>query len=156
MRRLWGADVFLIYVLFLIGSGIAMLVMAAVKIGQTPGRRAWYAVLGAGFTLYGLYLLLFFPGGHYLLFFYAFILPVLMTVRFFRDRSAFRAKQQAAAFQGPPPGYGQPSAYGPPPAYGQPPAYGPPPGYGQPSDYGPPPGYGQPPGGQPQGPPASY
>jgi hypothetical protein len=41
-----------------------------------------------------------------------------MIVRFFRDRSAFRARQSAATVQGPPPGYGQP-AYGQP-AYGQP------------------------------------
>jgi hypothetical protein len=61
----------------------------------------------------------FFQSGHYILFFYAFILPVLMIVRFFRDRSAFQARQSAATVQGPPPGYGQP-------AYGQP-------GYGQPS-----------------------
>ena len=106
MRGLWGTDVFLIYVLFLIGSGIAMLVMAGATSGQAAGRRAWYAVFGAGFALYGLYLLLFFRGGHYLIFFYAFILPILMTVRFFRDRSAFRAKQQATAWQGQPPGYG--------------------------------------------------
>jgi Fibronectin type III domain len=110
--------VFLIYVLFLIVSGIAMFVMASVKSGQTAGRRAWYAVFGAGFTLYGLYLLLFFPGGHYLLFFYAFILPVLMTVRFFRDRSAFRAKQQAAALQGPLPSNAQPPGYAQPPGGG--------------------------------------
>src|SRR5215472_562208 len=95
-----------------------MLVMASVNSGQTAGRRVWYAVFGAGFTLYGLYLLLFFPGGHYFVFFYAFILPVLMTVRFFRDRAAFRAKQQAAALQGPPPGYGQPPGYAEPPGDG--------------------------------------
>jgi putative regulator of septum formation len=118
LRSWWGAGVFLIYVLFLIVSGIAMLVMASVNSGQTAGRRAWYVVFGAGFTLYGLYLLLFFRGGHYLVFFYAFILPVLMTVRFFRDRSAFRAKQQAAALQGPTPGYAQPPGFGQPPGGG--------------------------------------
>ena len=103
---------FYIYSLFLLLSGIAMLVMASVKTGQTTARRIWNAAFGAGFTLYGLYLLLFFQGGHYILFFYAFILPVIMIVRFFRDRSAFRARQ-SAALQGPPPCYGQP-------AYGQP------------------------------------
>jgi hypothetical protein len=106
--------VFDIYVLFLILSGIAMLVMASVKTGQTTTRRAWNAVFGAGFTVYGLYLLLFFNGGHYLMFYYVFILPILMVVRFFRDRSAFQAGQEAAAVQGPYPGYGQPSSYGQP------------------------------------------
>jgi uncharacterized membrane protein HdeD (DUF308 family) len=106
--------VFHIYTLFLILSGIAMLVMANVKTGQTTARRIWNAAFGAGFTLYGLYLLLFFQSGHYVLFLYVFILPVLMIVRFFRDRSAFRARQSAGAVQGPPPGYGQPGGYGQP------------------------------------------
>lgn len=102
------------YILFLILSGIAMLVMAGVKTGQTTARRIWNAAFGAAFTLYGLYLLLFFQSGHYLLFYYVFILPVLMIVRFFRDRSAFRARQSAAAVQGLPPGYGQPAGYAQP------------------------------------------
>jgi hypothetical protein len=104
--------VFYIYVLFLILGGIAMLVMASVKTGQTTTRRAWNAVFGAGFTVYGLYLLLFFHGGHYLIFFYVFLLPIFVIVRFFRDRSAFQARQEATAFHGPHPGYGQPSGYG--------------------------------------------
>ena len=107
LHRQRSIDVFYIYVLFLVLSGIAMLVMASVKTGQTASRRVWNAVFGAGFTLYGLYLLLFFNSGHYLIFFCAFILPILMIVRFFRDRSAFRARQEAPAFH---PGYGQPSA----------------------------------------------
>jgi hypothetical protein len=145
--------VFKTYVLFLILSGIAMLIIAGVRTGQTKARRLWNGIFGAGFLGYGLYLLLVFHGGHYFIFFYAFILPVLMIVQFFRDRGVVRARQQAGLSRGygqpPPPGYGQPPAYGqpPPPGYGQPPAYGqpPPPGYGQPSAYGqpPPPGYGQ-------------
>jgi hypothetical protein len=155
-----GSDVFSFYVLFLILSGIAMLVIACVRSGQRPARRIWNAVFGVGFTGYGLYLLLFFRGGHYILFFYAFILPILMIVQFFRDRSAVRAGQQAGAFPGAPPGYGPPGGYGQPPSdyglpsgYGQPPSgYGQPQGYGQPPGYGPPQGYGQPPSGQDQGP----
>ena len=122
VSRQRGIDVFHIYVLFLILGGIAMLVMAGVKSGQIQTRRVWNAVLGAGFTAYGLYLLLFFQSGHYLLFYYVFLLPILMIFRFFRDRSAFRARQGAAPIQAAPSGYGQP------------------------------PGYGQPSGGQPQGP----
>jgi hypothetical protein len=127
-----GNDVFYFYVLFLILSGIALLVIAGVRSGQRKVRRIWNAVFGAAFTGYGLYLLLFFRGGHYFLFFYAFILPILLIVQFFRDRSAVRARQQAGAFPGSPLGYGQPPGYGPPPGYGQ--------------------GYGQPPGGQDQSP----
>ena len=108
------------YVLFLILSGIAMLVMAGIRNGQSTGRRVLNAVFGAGFTLYGLYLLLIFQGGHYLLFFYAFILPVIMIIRFFRDGSAFRAQQRGAAVPVPPTGYGALYGYGQPPAPGEP------------------------------------
>ncbi len=98
-----------IYVLFLILGGIAMLVMAGIRTGQRPARRIWNTVFGAGFTIYGLYLLLFFRGGHYLLLYYVFALPILMIVQFFRDRSAYQARQQPAGFQPPPAsGYGQP------------------------------------------------
>lgn len=104
---------FHLYTVVLILSGIAMLLMASVKTGQTTTRRIWNAAFGAGFTLYGLYLLVLFRGGHYLIFYYVFILPILMIVRFFRDRSAFRARQSATVFQGPPPsGYSQPGGYG--------------------------------------------
>lgn len=137
---------FWIYVLFLIVSGIAMLVIAGVRSGQTKTRRVWNAVFGAGFTIYGLYLLLFFRGGHYLLFFYVFVLPILMIVQFFRDRSGLRARQQAGAFQMTPPRNGQPQGYGQPSGYGQLQGYDQPPGYGQR------PGYGQSGGDQAEGP----
>ena len=45
-----------------------MLLIAGVKSGQATTRRVWNAVFGAGFTIYGLYLLLFFPGGLLLFF----------------------------------------------------------------------------------------
>ena len=146
---------FYTYAVFLVLSGVAMLVLAGIRSWQSRTRRVWNAILGAGFTLYGLYLLVLFHGSHYILFFYAFILPILMIVQFFRDRSAGQARQQAGGFQGPLPGYGQPGGFGQSaPGYGQPPpGYGqPPPGYGQPAPgYGQPaPGYGQPDGfGQP-------
>ena len=90
-HRQRGADVFHIYVLFLIVSGVAMLVMAGIGSRRTPMLRIWNGILGAAFTIYGLYLLLFFKGGHYFFFFYVFILPILMVVRFFRDRSRLNA-----------------------------------------------------------------
>jgi len=119
---------FLIYLLFLIGSGIAMLAIAGVRRGQGKARRLWTGVLGAGFLIYGLYLLLFFRGGHFLVFYYVFILPILVIVRFFRDRFLGRKRQQAVPFQDQPPAYGQPPAHGQPPGYGQPPGSDQPPG----------------------------
>jgi hypothetical protein len=150
---------FNIYVLFLIISGIAMLITAFIKVGPATGRQILSGILGAGFIIYGLYLLLFFQGGHYLLFYYAFIAPILLIGRFFRDRSAYKAAQASRAAQAPYPGYGQPG-YGQP-GYGQQPAQpgadGQPgfgqPGYGQESGYDQQPGgYGQQPGGYGQQP----
>ena len=133
---------FNVYVFFLIASGVVMLVMGSLRAPYANRRRVWNLAFGAGFTIYGLYLLLFFQGGHYILFFYAFVLPVLMAVRFFRDRTAYQAAQQAGAV--PPPGYAQPPAYGQAPAgYGQPGGYGQPQNFGQPQDFGQPGGYGQ-------------
>ena len=133
----WPYLMFNVYVLFLIASGVLMLVLGSSRAPYAKRRRVYNLAFGAGFTIYGLYLLLFFQGGHYLLFFYAFILPILLTVRFLRDRSAYRAAQAAAA----------PAGYGQPPAYGQAPVdYVPPGGYAQPG------GYGQPGGGAQQPP----
>ena len=113
---------FNVYVFFLIASGVLMLVMGSLRAPYAKRSRVANFIFGGGFTLYGLYLLLFFGGGHYILFVYVFVLPVLMAVRFFRDRAAYRAAQSA----GPPPGYGQAPA-----GYGQAPA-----GYGQQGGYG--------------------
>jgi hypothetical protein len=128
---------FHIYELFLIVSGAAMLVMAGIGSRRNKVLRIWNGILGAAFLIYGLYLLLFFKGGHYFIFFYVFILPILMAVRFFRDRSSMQGGPRGG-FPGQP-GYGQPPAYGPPPGYGQP-TFGQQPTYGQqPGDQPPPP-----------------
>ena len=78
---------FYIYVFFLIASGIAMLVMGFTGGRYARRRRPVNFILGAGFTIYGLYLLLFMHGGHYIIFFYAFLLPIYMAIAFFRDRA---------------------------------------------------------------------
>jgi hypothetical protein len=151
---------FNIYVIFLIVSGIAMLVTAFVRVGRHMRRRIWSGILGAVFTIYGLYLLLFFHSGHYFIFYYAFILPILLIVQFFRDRSAYKGGQGSQGPQAPYPGYGPP-AYGQQPGYGQPSADVQQPGYGQqptqPGGYGQEPGgYGQEPGGHGHHQPGGY
>jgi len=133
---------FNVYVLFLIASGIVMLVMGSLRAPYARRSRVANFIFGGGFTLYGLYLLLFFQGGHYFIFFYAFILPVLMTVRFFRARTACQAARQAGPMG--------PAGYAQPPAYGQAPVgYGQPQGYGQQDNFGQQGGYGQQPPSQP-------
>jgi hypothetical protein len=82
---------FYVYVLFLIASGVAMLVMGSLRLPYARRSRVLNFVMGAGFVIYGLYLLLFFSSGHVFIFFYAFILPIMMAVRFFRERTAYRS-----------------------------------------------------------------
>src|ERR1700722_6568482 len=103
-----------------------MLAMGTIRAPYARSSRTLNFIFGGIFTVYGLYLLLFMESGHYIIFFYAFVLPILMAVRFFRARAASGPARGAG--QLPPNGYGQPAGYGQP---GQPAPYGQPAGYGQ-------------------------
>jgi hypothetical protein len=88
------------YVLLLIFSGIAMLVMGALNSGGlSKGWRALNLLFGLGFAGYGIYLGFIFKGGEYIIFFKALILPVLMIVNYVRAMSA-RRRIRAAQPQG--------------------------------------------------------
>ena len=79
------------YVVLLCLSGIAMIVMGAVKAGgQSTGWRILNVLAGVGFFGYGIYLGFIFQGGSYLIFFKAFILPAVMIFGFFRSLLARR------------------------------------------------------------------
>jgi hypothetical protein len=78
---------------FLLVSGIAMLVMAAIGGGQSAGERLLNLAFGVGFLGYAVYLGFIFEGGEYFMFFYAFILPVLMLFRFVK--AMFGERQSA-------------------------------------------------------------
>lgn len=78
------------YVVLLIGSGVAMMLMAC--IGRTShGLRLLNGLFGAGFFGYGVYLGFMFQGGSYFIFFKAFILPAVL---------AFRTVQSAMTHRG--------------------------------------------------------
>lgn len=83
------------YCILLMVSGIAMLVMAVVK-NQVPRRRIIRAIFGIGFFLYGFYLTFVFSGGHYVVFFQAFIVPVLLLIDTVRSQTARRRVRQPA------------------------------------------------------------
>jgi hypothetical protein len=82
---------FNVYIFFLIASGVMMLVMGSLRLPYARRSRVLNFIMGAAFVIYGLYLLLFFSAGHVFIFFYAFILPIMMAVRFFRERTAYRS-----------------------------------------------------------------
>ena len=86
---------FYVYVFFLIFSGVMLLGMGALKAPYARRSRTANFIFGTGFTVYGLYLVLFGRSGHYIIFFYAFILPILLAVRFFRERAAYQAGSAA-------------------------------------------------------------
>src|SRR6201996_9067086 len=98
-----------VYAFFLIASGVLMLVLGFIRAPYARRGRVFNLIVGAGFSLYGLYLLLFLHSGHYFIFYYAFILPIILLFRFFRDRAAYgRRGMMASGAYGstPPPGYG--------------------------------------------------
>ncbi|MEC3916471.1 hypothetical protein [Nocardia sp. CDC160] len=75
------------YVGLLALSGVIMLALAAVRQGQSELSRVLNAVFGVGFIGYAFYLAFLFDGGSYFIFFQAFILPVMMVVNYFRNRT---------------------------------------------------------------------
>ncbi|MEU6563598.1 hypothetical protein [Nocardia nova] len=75
------------YVALLAVSGIIMLVLAAVRNGQNTASRSLNVILGAVYLGYAFYLAFLFDGGSYLIFFQAFVVPVVMVVNFFRNRT---------------------------------------------------------------------
>jgi len=83
------------YCILLMFSGIAMLVTAVLR-NQTVQRRVLRAIFGVGFFIYGFYLTFMFSGGHYVLFFQAFIVPVLLIVDTIRSQTARRRLRQPA------------------------------------------------------------
>ncbi|WP_256642479.1 hypothetical protein [Streptomyces murinus] len=91
------------YVVLLFISGAAMLILGVVNAGGlSKGWRAFNVIAGLGFMGYGIYLGFIFQGGTYIVFFKAFILPVMVIVNFFRSlsrRKATPAPQPMAAPQ---------------------------------------------------------
>ena len=81
--------VFLAYIAALVVSGLIMVVLAATGFGASGTLvRILNGLFGVGFLGYAVYLLFFFPGGDFPVFFYAFILPVVMVIQAFKTRAA--------------------------------------------------------------------
>ncbi|WP_152617531.1 hypothetical protein [Phaeacidiphilus oryzae] len=85
------------YVVLLVFSGIVTLATVAVKPqAQKLGWRILSIVVGAGFIGYGIYLGFVFKGGHYIIFFKAFIVPIVLVVNAVRSITAKRRVAAAA------------------------------------------------------------
>src|SRR4051812_19836085 len=76
------------YVLLLMFSGVVMVFMASPVVrSESALLRLLNVTFGLGFIGYGCYLAFVFQGGTYIIFFKAFILPVLMIIRTARTAS---------------------------------------------------------------------
>ncbi|WP_435591670.1 hypothetical protein [Nocardia sp. bgisy118] len=75
------------YVGLLAVSGVVMIAMALMENGQSKASRIINAILGPIYLGYAIYLAFIFESGSYWVFFQAFILPVLLVVDFFRNRT---------------------------------------------------------------------
>lgn len=75
------------YVGLLAVSGVVMIAMALSENRQGNVSRLINGILGPLYLGYALYLAFLFEGGSYLIFFQAFIVPVLLVVDFFRNRT---------------------------------------------------------------------
>lgn len=87
------------YCILLMLSGIAMLVIAVLR-NQAVQRRVIRAIFGIGYFCYGFYLTFVFAGGHYFLFFQAFLVPVLLIVDTIRGQASRRRLRQAVGVGG--------------------------------------------------------
>ena len=78
-----------IYIVALFGSGLLLLLMAAIGFGATGGSRALNAIIGLAMIGYGVYLgFILKPGDTYWMAYYVFIVPVLLIINVFRSRKS--------------------------------------------------------------------
>ncbi|MEZ0065451.1 putative membrane protein SirB2 [Streptacidiphilus sp. MAP12-20] len=84
------------YVVLLLISGIAMLVISAINAGgQSVGWRIFNVLVGLAFVGYGFYLGFIFTGGTYWIIFKVFILPVVLIANFFKSMNSRRQTDAA-------------------------------------------------------------
>jgi hypothetical protein len=85
------------YVILLMLSGVAMVLFgSAIARRSTAFGRAFSVLAGLGFFGYGFYLAFIFSGGHYVIFFYAFAVPIGMIIRTITASATARRHAQAA------------------------------------------------------------
>lgn len=81
------------YVILLILSGIAMIGLAG--LAARPFSKVLNLLFGFGFVVYGVYLGFIWHGGTYVIFFKAFLLPVLLLISTLRTGIAKRGARKA-------------------------------------------------------------
>lgn len=82
------------YCILLLVSGAALVVLGPAR-GLNKATRVLNLVFGLGFLGYGIYLTFFFGGGSYVIFFKAFIAPVVLIVNSIREMRAAGLRRAA-------------------------------------------------------------
>jgi hypothetical protein len=89
------------YALLLMFSGVVVLVFASPAFRRASTLlRALNAVIGLAMLGYGFYLIFLFKGGHYVVFFQAFIVPVLLIINTIRNSSGRGRSRYSTPMQG--------------------------------------------------------
>lgn len=125
---------FNLYSALLAISGILLAVTAATGFGsRSVGARVLNGIFAVAFLAYAVYLQFIFTSGTVFISYYVFVVPILLIVQAFRNRTAAKQQQAAAAqastmgtpYTNPQPGYppAQSGSANPQPEY--PPARGP-------------------------------
>lgn len=84
------------YVVFLAISGLILITLGPIAgRSQKASARIITTLIGLGFLGYAIYLAFIFNGGGYQIFFYAFILPVVISIKFIGGMIAARQGRSA-------------------------------------------------------------
>lgn len=86
-----------LYELLLFITGGGLLLMACDRIRQELRQRIMRAAVGTALVAYGVYLMLFFRGGMVYFSSLVFVIPVVLGIQYFRERSDYKLQQEMAA-----------------------------------------------------------
>lgn len=112
------------YCVLLLISGIAMLGLVGVPTQRT-GSRIANLIFGVGFVCYAIYLIFIFDGGTYVMFYKAFILPVLLIIGTIKGAADKRKAKNAVPYAPPVMNYAPAGQQAPVPPQGEAPAAAP-------------------------------
>lgn len=86
-----------LYELLLFVTGGGLLLMACDRYRQELSQRMVRAAVGTAFVAYGVYLMLFYQGGMVFFSTLVFVIPVVLGIQFFRERSDYKLRKEMEA-----------------------------------------------------------
>ena len=86
-----------LYELLLFVTGGGLLLMACDRYRHELSQRMVRAAVGTAFVAYGVYLMLFYQGGMVFFSTLVFVIPVVLGIQFFRERSDYKLRKEMEA-----------------------------------------------------------